>query len=33
MSLIEHRVPVDAAVLSDDDVDLRQLAKRLLAGS
>ena len=33
MTLIEHRTPVEAATLSDDDVDLRQLAKRLLAGS
>ena len=33
MTLIEHRTPVEAATLSDDDVDLRQLAKRLLAGA
>lgn len=33
MRLIEYRVPVDATVLADDDVDLRQLAKRHVAGS
>ncbi len=33
MTLIEHRVPVGATTLSDDNTDLRQLAKRHLSGS